>query len=90
MPAVRKTRRAGSFEVPSSRAGASYTAEVDLRASPGTAPAKLARGCGCMGHVKHGPICKHAGAVLYALAAGSCGKTKQFPALTVSEGVLSP
>eukprot|EP00969_Alexandrium_andersonii_P072354 3192317-Alexandrium_andersonii.AAC.1 len=43
-----------------------------------------------MDHVKHGPICKHAGAVLYALAAESRGKTKQFPALTGSEGVSSP
>eukprot|EP00969_Alexandrium_andersonii_P262588 11608799-Alexandrium_andersonii.AAC.1 len=29
MPAVRKTRRAGAFEVPSSQAGTSYTAEVE-------------------------------------------------------------
>eukprot|EP00969_Alexandrium_andersonii_P131098 5797455-Alexandrium_andersonii.AAC.1 len=90
MPAVRKTRRAGSFEVPSSQAGVSYTVEVDLRASPGTAPAKLARGCGRMGHTKHGPICKHAGVVLHALAAESRVKTKQFPALTASEVGLSP
>eukprot|EP00969_Alexandrium_andersonii_P079877 3521352-Alexandrium_andersonii.AAC.1 len=27
-----------------------------------------------MGHVKHGPICKHAGAVLLALAAEQCEK----------------
>eukprot|EP00969_Alexandrium_andersonii_P352055 15436828-Alexandrium_andersonii.AAC.1 len=62
-------RRAGAFEVPSSQAGASYAVEVGLRASPGTAPAKLARGCECMDHAKHGPIYKHAGAVLHALAA---------------------
>eukprot|EP00969_Alexandrium_andersonii_P290218 12827740-Alexandrium_andersonii.AAC.1 len=87
MPAVRKTRRAGSFEVPSSRAGVSHTVEVDLRATPGTAPASLVRGCGCMGHVRRGPICKHAGAVLYALAAESCDKAKQFPALPAPRAV---
>eukprot|EP00969_Alexandrium_andersonii_P099342 4382146-Alexandrium_andersonii.AAC.1 len=76
MPAVCETRRAGSCEVPSGRAGASYTVEVDLRATPGTAPASLVRGCGCMGHVRRGPICKHAGAVLHALAAESRVKTK--------------
>eukprot|EP00969_Alexandrium_andersonii_P116667 5157979-Alexandrium_andersonii.AAC.1 len=62
MPAVRKTRRAGVFEAPSSRAGVLYTVEVDLKAPPGTAPASLARGCVCVDHVRRGPICKHAGA----------------------------
>eukprot|EP00969_Alexandrium_andersonii_P064904 2858374-Alexandrium_andersonii.AAC.1 len=33
MPSVRKTRWAGLFEVPSSRAGVAYTVEVDLKAS---------------------------------------------------------
>eukprot|EP00969_Alexandrium_andersonii_P358088 15450250-Alexandrium_andersonii.AAC.1 len=75
MPAVRETRRAGA-EVTSSQAGASYTVEVDLRASPGTAPAELVRGCGCMGHAKHGPVCEHAGAVSYALAAEPREKAK--------------
>eukprot|EP00969_Alexandrium_andersonii_P047505 2084158-Alexandrium_andersonii.AAC.1 len=62
MPSVRRSKRAGFFEVPSSRAGALYTVEVNLKASPGTAPAVIVRSCGCLGHVKHGPICKHAGA----------------------------
>eukprot|EP00969_Alexandrium_andersonii_P001867 82601-Alexandrium_andersonii.AAC.1 len=43
-----------------------------------------------MGHVRRGPICKHAGAVLYALAAESHDKAKQFPALPASRTVLSP
>eukprot|EP00969_Alexandrium_andersonii_P191283 8449785-Alexandrium_andersonii.AAC.1 len=63
MPSARETRRAGFFEVPSSRAGVVYNAEVDLKASPGAAPASVARGCGCVDHVRSGPICKHAGAV---------------------------
>eukprot|EP00969_Alexandrium_andersonii_P317479 14025974-Alexandrium_andersonii.AAC.1 len=66
---VRKARRAGTFEVASSQAGLSYSVEVDLRASPGTAPAEAAQSCECMDHVKRGPICKHVGAVLLALAA---------------------
>eukprot|EP00969_Alexandrium_andersonii_P211899 9358700-Alexandrium_andersonii.AAC.1 len=69
--------RDSTFEVPSSQAGASSTVEVDLRASPGTAPAKLVHGCERMDHVKHGPICKHAGVVVYALAAESREKAKQ-------------
>eukprot|EP00969_Alexandrium_andersonii_P006471 281098-Alexandrium_andersonii.AAC.1 len=63
MPAVRKTRRAGVFEAPSSRAGVVHAVEVALKAPPGAAPASLARGCARVDHVRSGPICKHAGAV---------------------------
>eukprot|EP00969_Alexandrium_andersonii_P019388 846207-Alexandrium_andersonii.AAC.1 len=83
-------RRAGAFEVASSQAGVSYVAEVDLRASPGTAPASVAQSYACVDHAKHGPICKHAGAVLLALAAEQRGKTEQFPAPSASDWILSP
>eukprot|EP00969_Alexandrium_andersonii_P163746 7237715-Alexandrium_andersonii.AAC.1 len=62
MPAVHKTRRAGVFEVPSSRVGVLYTVEVDVKAPPGTALASLPRGCVCVDHVRRRPTCKHAGA----------------------------
>eukprot|EP00969_Alexandrium_andersonii_P065880 2904417-Alexandrium_andersonii.AAC.1 len=58
--------------------------EVDLKAPPGAAPASLVRGCVRMDHVRSRPICKHAGAVSYALAAESRDKAKQFPALPAS------
>eukprot|EP00969_Alexandrium_andersonii_P339799 15021173-Alexandrium_andersonii.AAC.1 len=43
-----------------------------------------------MDHVKRGPMRKHARAVLHALAVEPRAKTKQFPALTASEVILSP
>eukprot|EP00969_Alexandrium_andersonii_P098172 4333745-Alexandrium_andersonii.AAC.1 len=43
-----------------------------------------------MDRVKHGPICKHAGAVLYALAAEQREKTEQFPAPSAADWILSP
>eukprot|EP00969_Alexandrium_andersonii_P144640 6396336-Alexandrium_andersonii.AAC.1 len=88
MPAVRKTRRAGAFEVPSSKAGESYAVGVDLKAAPGTAPAQLVHSCERVGHVKNGPICKRAGAVLYVLAAESREAPKQLSAQTASDWIL--
>eukprot|EP00969_Alexandrium_andersonii_P038426 1683320-Alexandrium_andersonii.AAC.1 len=84
MPAVRKTRRAGVFKVPSSKAGESYTVEVELKATPGTVPARLVQSCECRDRVKNGPICKRAGAVLHALAAESREAPKQLTAQTAS------
>eukprot|EP00969_Alexandrium_andersonii_P165652 7320274-Alexandrium_andersonii.AAC.1 len=43
-----------------------------------------------MDHVRRGPICKHAGAVLHALAAASRDKAKQFPALPAPRAASSP
>eukprot|EP00969_Alexandrium_andersonii_P044945 1973018-Alexandrium_andersonii.AAC.1 len=43
-----------------------------------------------MDHVEHGPVCKHAGAVSYALASGQREKTEQFPAQSASDWILSP
>eukprot|EP00969_Alexandrium_andersonii_P143287 6334234-Alexandrium_andersonii.AAC.1 len=43
-----------------------------------------------MDHAKHGPIYKHAGAVLYALAAEPREKTEQFPAPSAADWILSP
>eukprot|EP00969_Alexandrium_andersonii_P325755 14393028-Alexandrium_andersonii.AAC.1 len=43
-----------------------------------------------MGHVKRGPICKRAGAVLLALAAEPREKTERLPAPSASDLILSP
>eukprot|EP00969_Alexandrium_andersonii_P046504 2040624-Alexandrium_andersonii.AAC.1 len=64
--------------------------EVDLKASRGTAPGVIVRNCECLGHVQKGPICKHAGTVLYALASESRGRAKQIPALPAARAVSSP
>eukprot|EP00969_Alexandrium_andersonii_P028780 1256913-Alexandrium_andersonii.AAC.1 len=90
MPSVKRTKRAGVFEVSSSQPGVSYTVEVDLKASRGAAPGAIVRNCECMGHVQKGPICKHPGAVLYALASESRGRAKQILALPAARAVSSP
>eukprot|EP00969_Alexandrium_andersonii_P140358 6209496-Alexandrium_andersonii.AAC.1 len=45
--------------------------------------------CECMDHVRRGPICKHAGAVLLALAAEQCEKAEQSPAPSASGWIIS-
>eukprot|EP00969_Alexandrium_andersonii_P207644 9173515-Alexandrium_andersonii.AAC.1 len=66
---VRQSRRASTFVVASSQPGHSHEVEAELRVPPGTEPADIVRNCECLAHVKRGPICKHAGAVLLTLAA---------------------
>eukprot|EP00969_Alexandrium_andersonii_P075121 3312911-Alexandrium_andersonii.AAC.1 len=41
-------------------------------------------------NVKRGPICKHARAVLFALAAEQCEKAEQSPAPSASGWIISP
>eukprot|EP00969_Alexandrium_andersonii_P298078 13174586-Alexandrium_andersonii.AAC.1 len=43
-----------------------------------------------MDHVKRGPICKHAGALLLALAAEQREKAEQSPAPSASDWITSP
>eukprot|EP00969_Alexandrium_andersonii_P157984 6981792-Alexandrium_andersonii.AAC.1 len=68
MPSVKKTKRVGVFEVASRQPGKPYAVEVNLKAARWTAPGNIVKDCDCWDHVQRGPICKHAGAVLYALA----------------------
>ena len=46
---------------------------MNLKAARGTDPCSLVIDCSCWDHVQEGPICKHAGAVLLALAMTSTG-----------------
>eukprot|EP00969_Alexandrium_andersonii_P346936 15338690-Alexandrium_andersonii.AAC.1 len=67
--ASRSSHKPAVFSVASAQTtGRSYGVDVELRSPPGAAPADIIRYCGCMDHLKRGPICKHAGAVLLTLA----------------------
>eukprot|EP00969_Alexandrium_andersonii_P325187 14368320-Alexandrium_andersonii.AAC.1 len=90
MPSVKKTKTAGIFEVTSQHSAKAYKVEVNLKAARGTDPCSLVIDCGRWGHVQEGPISKHAGAVLLALASESRGKATQIPALPAGRSVSSP
>ena len=62
-----RRRPDGKFEVGSSSGGGKYEVEMDL-VNLGPRPTRsMVVGCTCMDHIKRGPVCKHAGAVLLTL-----------------------
>ena len=69
---VKKVVRLGGrkFKVGSETTRGDYEVEVDLADLGPRSTATMVLGCNCMDHLKLGPVCKHAGAVLLSLAGG--------------------
>ena len=69
----------GTLNVGSSTGGGNYQVQVNLTKTElsGEGAAALVLSCECREHIMKGPICKHAGAVLYCLASEGAGRGSQ-------------